>query len=71
MPGRCDEIVDPVIAGTAQGPHESFCLVKMAHPVVPPMHDIDRDVPQPGDMVENVLSRSALPLASRNPPLIM
>jgi hypothetical protein len=55
MPGRCDEIVDPVIAGAAQGPHEGFCLVKMAHPVVTPMHDIDRDVPQSGHMVENVV----------------
>src|ERR1700750_2436478 len=55
MPGRCDEILDPVIAGTAQGAHEGFCLVEMAHPVVTPMHDIDRDVPQSGDIVENVV----------------
>src|SRR5215470_6166315 len=55
MPGRCDEIVDPVIASAAQGPHECFWLVKMAHSVVTTMHDIDRDVPQSGDIVENVV----------------
>src|SRR5215470_3668047 len=55
MPGRCDEIVDPAIARAAQGAHEGFCLVEMAHPVVTPMHDIDRDVPQSGDIVENVV----------------
>ena len=55
MPGRCDEKVDPVIAGAAQGPHEGFCLVEMAHPVVAPMHNINRDVPQSGDMLENIV----------------
>src|SRR5690242_6334027 len=40
MPGRCDEILDSAIAGTSQGPHEGFCLVEMAYPVVTPMHDI-------------------------------
>src|SRR5690349_8758820 len=55
MPGRRDEIIDPAIAGAAQSAHEGFCLVEMAHPVVTPMHDIDRDVPQSGDIVENVV----------------
>ena len=70
MPGCRDEIFDRVIAGAAQAPHEGFCLVRMAYPVVTPMHDIDRDVPQSGDLVENVVV-VASPLASRNPPLIM
>ena len=54
-PAGCDEILDPVIAGTSQGAHEGFCLVEMANPVVTPMHDIDWDVPQSGDIVENVV----------------
>jgi hypothetical protein len=72
MPGRRDEIVNLVIAGAAQGPHEGFCLVKMAHLVVTPMHHIDRDVPQSSDMFENVVVVAVgLALGIENPPLIM
>ena len=55
VPSRRDEIVDRVIAGIAQGPHQGFRLVEMAHPVVTPMHDMNGDVPQSGDMVENIV----------------
>src|ERR1700740_2786394 len=48
-------MVDRVIAGIAQGPHQGFRLVEMAHPVVAPMHDMNGDVPQSGDMVENIV----------------
>jgi hypothetical protein len=50
-----DEIIDRVIADIAQGPHQGLRLVEMAHPVVTPMHDMNRDVPQAGDMVENIV----------------
>ena len=55
VPGRRDEIVDRVIAGIAQGPYQGFRLVEMAHPVVTPMRDMNGDVPQAGDMVENIV----------------
>jgi hypothetical protein len=55
VPSRRDEIVDRVIAGIAQGPHQGFRLVEMAHPVVTPMHDMNGDVPQSGDMVEKIV----------------
>ena len=55
MPSRRDEIVDRVIAGIAQGSHQGFRLVEMAHPVVTPMHNMNGDVPQSGDMVENIV----------------
>ena len=55
VPSRRDEIVDRAIAGIAQGPHQGFRLVEMAHPVVTPMHDTSRDVPQSGDIVENIV----------------
>jgi len=55
VPCRRDEIVDRGIAGIAQGPHQGFRLVEMAHPVVTPMHDMNGDVPQAGDMVENIV----------------
>src|SRR5438045_745655 len=40
------KIVDRVIAGIAQGPHQRFRLIEMAHPVVTPMHDMNGDVSQ-------------------------
>ena len=55
VPSRRDEIADRVITGIAQGPHQGFRLVEMAHPVVTPLHDASRDVPQSGDMVENIV----------------
>src|SRR6516165_3820399 len=55
VPSRRDEIVDGVIAGTAHGQHQGFRLVEVAHSVVTPMHDMNRDVPQSGDMVENIV----------------
>jgi len=55
VPSRRDEIADRVIAGIAQGPHQGFRLVEMAHPIVTPMHDMNGDVPQSGDMVENIV----------------
>jgi hypothetical protein len=55
VPSRRDEIVDGVIAGIAQGPHEGFRLVEMAHPVVTTVHDMNGDVPQSGDIVENIV----------------
>ena len=55
VPSRRDEIVDRIIAGIAQAPHQGFRLVEMAHPVVTPMHDTSRDVPQSGDIVENIV----------------
>src|ERR1700739_2532298 len=55
VPSRRDGIVDRVIAGIAQGPHQGFRLVEMAHPVVTPMHDMNGDVPQSGDMVEKIV----------------
>ena len=55
VPRRRDEIVDRGIAGIAQGPHQGFRLVEMANPVVTPMHDMNGDVPQAGDMVENIV----------------
>src|SRR5215831_419367 len=55
VPSRRDEIADRVIAGIAQGPHQGFRLVEMAHSVVTPMHDMNGDVPQSGDMVENIV----------------
>src|SRR6516162_8249996 len=55
VPGRRDEIADRVIAGIAQGPHQGFRLVEMAHPVVTTMYDMNGDVPQSGDMVENIV----------------
>ena len=55
VPSRRDEIVDRVIAGIAQGPHQGFRLVEMAHPVVTTMHDMNGDVPQSGNMVENIV----------------
>src|SRR5207247_7301880 len=54
-PGRRDKIADRVIAGIAQGSHQGFRLVEMAHPVVTPMQDMNGDVPQSGDMVENIV----------------
>jgi hypothetical protein len=57
MPSRRDEIADRVIAGIAQGPHQGFRLVEMAHPIVTPMRDMNGDVPQSGDMVENSVGR--------------
>ena len=72
MPGRCDEIVDRLVAGAAQGAHEGFCLVEMTHPVVTPMHDIDRDVPQSGDIVENVVVVAVgLAVGTEKPAMIM
>ena len=55
VPSRRDEITDRVIAGIAQGPHQGFSLVEMTHAVVTPMHDMNGDVPQSGDMVENIV----------------
>src|SRR6201993_1031022 len=70
MPSRRDEIIDPAIAGAAQGPHEGFCLVEMAHPVVTPVHDIDGDVPQSGDMVENIVVIAVdLAVGTEKPPI--
>ena len=51
MPSRHDR----VIAGIAQGPHQGFRLVEMAHPIVTPMRDMNGDVPQSGDKVENIV----------------
>jgi hypothetical protein len=33
----------------------SFGLVDMAHPVITPMHDMNGNVPQSGDLVENIV----------------
>ena len=55
VPGRRDEIVHHGIPGIVQGPHQGFRLVEMAHPIVTPMHDMNGDVPQSGDMVENIV----------------
>ena len=55
MPSRRNEIVDSVIAGIAQGPYQGVRPVEMAHPVVTPMHDMNGDVPQSGDMIENIV----------------
>jgi hypothetical protein len=38
----------------ASRPHQGFRLVEMAHPVITPMDDMNGDVPQSGDMVENI-----------------
>ena len=50
VPMRRDKIADRASAGIAQGPHQGFRLVEMAHPVVTPMHDMNGDVPQAGGM---------------------
>jgi len=44
----------------------------MAHPVVTPMHDMNGDVLQSGDMVENIVVIAIRRAAgARNPPLVM
>ena len=55
VPSRRDEILNRIIAGIAQGPHQRFGLVEMAHPVITPMHDINGDVSQSGGMVEDIV----------------
>ena len=63
VPSRRDEIVDRVIAGIAQSPHQGFRLVEMAHPIVTSMHDMNGDVPQSDDMVENIALIGSIPVA--------
>ena len=70
MAGRCNEIVHRIVARAAQRPNERFCLAEMAHPVVTPVHDIDRDVPQSGDMVENIVVIAVdLAVGTEKPPI--
>jgi hypothetical protein len=39
----------------AQGSHQGFRLVEMAHSVVTPMHNMNGNVSQSGDIVENIV----------------
>ena len=55
MPGRGNKVVHIGIVSGPQRAREGFCLVKVTHPIVTPMHDVHRDLLQPMNMVEDVI----------------
>ena len=55
VPGSSDKVMNLAIACVAQRPYQGFCLIEMTYPIVATMYDMHRDIPEPINMVENVV----------------